>query len=87
MDKKDRSQDIQILSRNILWLRRYHGISQKQMAVLLKIGTGSLRKLEAGILPPRLGVNIFFDIYRHFGIPPKVLLGTLLEEQHNSPRL
>ena len=66
--------DLEILSHNLLWLRKEHGYSQKNMAVILKIGVGSLRALERGRVPPRVTVDILFEIQTHFQIAPSVML-------------
>ena len=55
---------------NVSWLRKHHGLSKKQMAKLMEIGTGSVTKLEKGIFPPRMSINVVMLIYRHFGIRP-----------------
>ena len=47
-------------SRNIILLRSHYGYSQKHMAQLLGIGVESLRKIEKGIIPPRLTVDVIF---------------------------
>lgn len=66
---------------NITWLRKQHGLSRKRMGSLLGIGTGTLRKIEEGEYPPRLGVGVLLAVYRHFGILPSELVGTRLGEQ------
>lgn len=56
---------------NLKYLRKSDGISKRKMAKLLGIGIGSLNKIESGKLPPRLGVSVFFDAQRLFGITPQ----------------
>ena len=58
---------------NIVGLRAKYGYSQKYMAQLLGIGVGTLRKIEQGIIPPRLGIDIAFRVSKHFGISPAAL--------------
>ena len=58
---------------NIAGLRKNYGYSQKYMAQLLGIGIGTLRKIEQGIIPPRLGIDIAFAVQKHFGISPAIL--------------
>lgn len=58
---------------NVSWLRNHYGIKKKTMAELLGIGVGSLNKIEKGELPPRLTVEIIFNIQNYFGIHPKEL--------------
>mgnify|MGYP003305338862 CR=1 FL=1 len=59
---------------NIAWLRKYHGLSKKEMAKRLDIGLWSLNKIEKGELPPRLHCDIIFAVHRNFGTPCADLL-------------
>lgn len=61
----------EIFSQNIKKIRKEQGLSKKSMAKRLKIGIQSLNKIENGELPPRLSVQIFFEIYKEFHIHPK----------------
>lgn len=68
-------KDIEILCRNLLYLRKKRRLTQKEMAKLLGIGVGSLRRIERGELPPGVGCGMLFNAHSAFGIPPAVLLG------------
>ncbi len=59
-----------IFCNNVKHLREVHGLSKREMAKRLHVGVKTLEKLECGIFPDRLGVNILFRIHREFGIPP-----------------
>lgn len=77
-------KEIEILCKNICYLRRVHGLSKKEMANKLGIGIYSLTKLESGILPPRLTTNVLLRIYDVFGIKPAKMflpLGAQWEQQ------
>lgn len=63
--------DAEIFMFNVKWLREKHGLSKKEMAKILGISVGTLNKIEKSELPPRLSVDIVFNIYQHFGIHPK----------------
>ncbi len=65
---------------NVKWLRKHYCLSKKSMAMFLKIGVGSLNKIENGEIPPRLSVEILFNIYNHFGILPQDQLSRRLGE-------
>ena len=65
------------LTRNLVWLRKAHGLSQRDMAKRLGIGVSSLRKLERGTVPPRLNVGFLLSIAQQFGISP----GEMLEQE------
>lgn len=79
MEQSNHKSDLEILSHNLRWLRRQYRYSQKEMAVILKIGIGSLSKLERGEIPPRLSVDFLFAAYDHFRIKPSVLLSVWME--------
>ncbi len=63
--------DAEIFMFNVVWLRKEYGLSKKKMAKILGISAGTLNKIEKGELPPRLSVEIVFNIYNYFGILPK----------------
>lgn len=65
---------------NVSYIRKHYGLSKKKMAELLDIGVGSLNKIENGEIPPRLSVEILFNIYDNFGIYPQDMLGRRLGE-------
>ena len=56
---------------NVAWLRRKHGLSKKDMAKILGISTATRNKIEKGEMPPRMSVEIVFNIYEYFGVLPK----------------
>ena len=78
MEKKTPNSELFILKNNLVCLRKQNGLSQKQMARLLGIGVGSLRKLEHGCLPSRLSVDFLFRIQDLFHIQPHTLLSAFL---------
>ena len=65
---------IEILSKNIKYLRLTKGLTKKEMAKLLGIGVGSLSKLENGELPHRLMVEVLFVLEEEFDIPAHLFL-------------
>lgn len=69
-----------MLSHNMIWLRRKHGLSKKQMAKRLGIGIGTLNALERGELPPRMGVSVLYAIHDSLGTAPSLLLTQWLED-------
>lgn len=71
------NDDIQILSRNLCILRKYHRLTQKEMASILGISVTSLRKLEHGILPHRLTIDFLFALNAHFHIPIDTLFSEI----------
>ena len=60
---------------NIGWLRRYYRIPKKRMAQLLGISVRTLNKLEAGSIPPKVGIDIIFQLHKQFRYP----MGTLFQ--------
>ena len=73
------------LCHNIVWLRRSHGLSRKKMSALLGIGLWSLTQLERGQIPPRLSIELIFEISRTFHIPPYRLFASRLDESWDLP--
>ncbi len=65
--------DIENFCENVRRLRREEGLTQKQMAQVMGIGIYSLRKLEAGCLPPMMGMDAIFRLHSRFGIPLRLL--------------
>lgn len=65
---------------NINWLREYHGLSKRQMSKVLKISVASLSKIESRIIPPRIGVEIIFNLHKSFGIKPHIIFKTDFRE-------
>ena len=79
MEQSNHRTDLETLTHNLLWIRKQCGYSRKTMAGILKIGVGSLAKLEQGQIPPRLRVDFLFAVYDHFGITPSALFTTWLK--------
>ena len=59
---------------NIRRLRSTSNMTQKEFASLMGISVSSIRKLEKGEFPPRLGVQAMFRIQFAFHIPVRDLL-------------
>lgn len=72
--------ELQLLCNNIRKLRLKNGLSQKQMAKHLHIGTESLRKMERGEIPPRMGVNLIFYTCKYFGVTIRQLFSENLQD-------
>jgi len=65
--------EIQVFCKNIRALRKREGLTQREMAAVMRIGVGSLRKIEVGVLPPRLGTDAIINLARNFHIKPSKL--------------
>ncbi len=76
-------EELDTLIHNIIWLRKHHGLSQKQMAKILHIGVKSLQHLEQGEIPSHLTLEIFSHIHRYFGICPYDQLKIRLDGEKN----
>lgn len=75
----EQSRERENFCRNIAYLRRINGLTQKQMAQIMGIGVAGIAKLEKGILPPRLSCDILYKISDHFSIPIYLLFSPLFE--------
>ena len=60
--------DIEQFLKNVASLRKHYGLSKKRMAQILGIGIGSYNKLEQGIFPGRLTVDVIFNMTKYFKI-------------------
>lgn len=65
---------------NIRYLRRKHGLSRTAMAKKIHITVKNLDSLESGFFPERISIQFFFNIEQAFGISPKTMLTTRLED-------
>ena len=75
-----KDKDIEILTKNIKWIREKNDISKKKMSEILNIGIKSLNKLEEGILPPRMSAKVLFRLQEKFKIPVCDLLEKFLSD-------
>ena len=73
-------RDVQIFCENFRYLRRSRGLTQKQMAQRLQISVGYVRRIEKGEHPPRMTVEVIFQIFRVFGITPGRQFSEILSE-------
>ena len=75
--KEQIETDIEQFLENIASLRKHYGLSKKRMAQILGIGIGSYNKLEQGIFPERLTVDVIFNMTKYFKITPANLFRKL----------
>ena len=75
-----KEENINILCQNIKILREKNKLSKKEMAKRLGMGVCTLSKLEKGILPKRLSVEMLFVIERDFGIEAHRFVRDYLKE-------
>ena len=71
---------IKYLSYNISYLRKSNNITKREMAKILSIGIKSLNKIEQGIIPPRLSVEVLFRIRDYFGVPLSIQVSLKIDE-------
>ena len=83
MFSKEFGHYVENLLCNIAYLRKRHGFSKKKMAEILNIGVWSIDRIEEGVLPERLKVDVVFEIEKYFGIHPAELFECKLENIHN----
>lgn len=68
MQNKKAINDKNVWLKTVTDLRKKHSLPQKVMAEKLGISVSTLRKIEKGIFPERIGVEIVFRIDDEFGI-------------------
>ena len=54
---------------NVCKLRKEHGLTKKQMADIMGVGVRSVRMIERGELPPRLGCGALYALAEYFDLP------------------
>lgn len=60
------NDELSVFCRNVKRLRQSHGLSKKEMAEIMGIGTESLSKIEGGTIPPRLNTSVLLRLARRF---------------------
>lgn len=67
-------QKLENIAYNIAWLRKKHSLSKKAMAAILGISIQSLDRIESGVIPPRLNIEVIYNIWDFFEINPQELI-------------
>ena len=70
----DSKEMLNYFCKNILYLRKQYGYTQKKMAYIMGISVSSLRKLERGIMPRCITAKTLYNLCRHFQISADFLL-------------
>ena len=63
---KDERDELKVLCKNIYYLRKKNGLTQREMAGRLNISLYSLRMIERGIIPKNLSCEIIYYLQLHF---------------------
>ena len=63
---KDERDELKGLCKNICYLRKKNGLTQREMAERLNISLYSLRMIERGIIPKNLSCEILYYLQLHF---------------------
>ncbi len=63
---KDERDELKVLCKNIYYLRKKNGLTQREMAGRLNISLYSLRMIERGIIPKNLSCEILYYLQLHF---------------------
>lgn len=80
MKKVQKEKAIDIFTFNVAWIRKENNISKKRMAEILGISIYTLNKIENGILPPKLKVDVIFNIKNYFNVPVNYILEKKLKK-------
>lgn len=77
-------KELALFCKNITYLRALYGYSKTEMARLLGISRYTLSKLEQGIIPKKLNIDIFYNIYDVFHIlPDRIICADIQAETLN----
>lgn len=71
--------ELYYFKKNVAFLRKANGLSQKEMAQKMMIGVETLRKLEQGITPPKLNACAVIMVISQFHVSAEELLKTQME--------
>lgn len=77
MNKQNEYQNV---CNNIRFLRKKYDLSRTVMAKKLHITIKNLDSMESGIFPQRIRISLLFHVEKSFGISPKEMLDTRLED-------
>ncbi len=69
----DVKNELEIFMENVVFLRKTHGYSKRKMAELLCISIGTLNKIETGVFPKQLDVDVFWQVADVFRVSPSRL--------------
>ncbi len=72
--------EAQIFMKNVKSLRRYYGLSKKEMAEIMNVSVYTINKIEKENLPPKLSVTAIFDLQEYFGIKAEDLVSFLFSD-------
>lgn len=61
--------------RNLKALRRKYGLSERQMARILKLSDEAIAALAQGEIPAEVDIGTLLLIYGYYGITPSQMLG------------
>ena len=76
--KTEIESEIIKFTKNVAKLRKKHNLSKIRMCNILKTSIHSLNKIEKGIIPKKLSLEVVFRIENHFGITPKDQFSTTI---------
>ncbi|MBQ7875442.1 MAG: helix-turn-helix transcriptional regulator [Oscillospiraceae bacterium] len=68
--EKKPDNELYTFCKNIKYIRKKEKLSLSKMAHIMHISTNTLKKIENGEFPKRLGSSVLMNIYRYFGIMP-----------------
>ena len=74
------TESIELVYRNIRFLRQANHLTQNAMAGILDISVGSLRKMERGMPVPSVTVDVLWKIRDAFGVSPSALMSLDLQQ-------
>ena len=66
--KRDEIDELGNLCKNIYFLRKKNGLTQREMARLLNISVYSLSRIERGIVPENFSCEVLFYLAKNFSI-------------------
>lgn len=75
--KKSNKREMRNFAKNVTELRIESGITEKEMARLLRTSRRKIKLLSIGIVPKNLGIEVILRIYQIFRIPAEKQFSSL----------
>ena len=84
MESKKRREidELEVFCKNVYFLRKKNGLTQREMAKLLNISVYSLGRIEKGIVPENLGCEMLFHLTVKFHVKMKELFEPLEKSEY-----
>ncbi|MBQ6830933.1 MAG: hypothetical protein IJO59_07415 [Clostridia bacterium] len=74
-------EELLIFCRNVAWIKQRYRLTNRQMAEILGVGEGSVRKVLSGEIPERLSAQVIIRLAKRFSYRPSEWFLPLYEKE------